>query len=113
MARGVAVYSPFRVAIKPAATLACALLLLVMLPGPAAMPEAASRPKSHALVFADRDNPDAFVLVEDLRVNDTITNPEGDRFFKLRTGQGTFDLPFESVAEVHFTRFHSMEFLET
>jgi len=93
--------------------LAGALLTLTTPPASAPAPRAAARPQSHALVFADRTNPDAFVLVEDIRVNDTISNPEGDRFFVLKTSQGTFDLPFESVAEVVFTRFHAMEFLET
>lgn len=93
--------------------LAGAMLALAppLVPAPAA--RAAGRPQSHALVFADRTTPDVFVLVEDIRVNDTIANPEGDRFFVLKTPQGTFDLPFESVAEVVFTRFHAMEFLET
>lgn len=97
--------------IKTAAALVCVILVLGVLPAPAA--RAVARPKSHALVFADREHPHTFTLVEDFRVNDTISNPEGDRFFLLRTPQGTFELPFESVAEVQFTRFHAMEFLET
>jgi hypothetical protein len=61
----------------------------------------------------DRDNPDAFVQVDDLRVNDTITNESGDRFFVLETDQGTFQLPFEAVAEVELTRFRGMVLLDT
>lgn len=73
----------------------------------------ASSKKFHVVVFTDRGNPDAFVQVDDLRVNDTITNESGDRFFVLETDEGTFQLPFEAVAEVEFTRFRGMVLLDT
>lgn len=61
--------------------------------------------KFDALVFTDRERPDQFVFVGDLSVNDTIVNEDGDRFFVLQTPDGTFQLPFESVAEVEFTKY--------
>lgn len=102
---------PFR----SAAVVTCAVLAVAALSLPACAPVAmgASKLKAHALVFPDRDNPDTFVLVRDFRVNETITNPDGDRFFILKTRQGTFEVPFDTVAEVEFTRFRAMEFLET
>lgn len=106
-----AVYSGLSMAIRTSAAVVCGILVLGVPPTPAT--RAVERPQSHALVFADRDNPHTFTLVEDFRVNDTISNPDGDRFFLLRTRQGAFELPFESVAEVQFTRFHAMDFLET
>jgi hypothetical protein len=99
--------------IRVATVLACAAFVVASAHGGAADAQFRSKPQSHALVYADRNNPESFVLVEDIRVNYTISNPDGDRFFVLKTSQGTFDLPFESVAEVLFTRFHAMEFLET
>jgi hypothetical protein len=61
--------------------------------------------KFNALVFPDRSQPDSFVAVSDLFINETISNPEGDRFFVLHSPQGTFQLPFDAVAEVEFTRY--------
>lgn len=61
--------------------------------------------KSNVLVFADRTQPDAFVAVSDLSINETISNPKGDRFFVLRSSQGTFQIPFDEVADVEFTRY--------
>ncbi len=72
--------------------------------GAEAPDRAGPKPRKFAvLVFPDRANPDTFVLVDDFRVNDTIVNPEGDRFFVLRSREGTFQLPFQDVAEVEFT----------
>ena len=99
--------------IKHAAALAGAILTLASPLKSEPSPQPFGKPKSHALVYADRNAPDQFVLVEDIRVNDTVSNPDGDRFFTLKTSQGTFEVPFESVAEVNFTKFHAMEFLET
>lgn len=99
--------------LKTAMALVCAVLVLGIPAATMPVVGAAAKPKSNALVYADRAAPDNFVLVEDLRVNDTLTNPEGDRFFMLRTSQGTFELPFETVAEVRFDRFHAMDFLKT
>lgn len=67
----------------------------------------------HALVFTDREKPDVFVHVKDLRVNDSITDESGDQFFVLDTDEGTFQLPFETVAEVELTRFRGMVLLDT
>ena len=96
--------------IRPAAAAALAVLLFG---ATAFSPEVDARPrKSDALVFPDRNDPATFVLIRDLRINETVSNPEGDRFFILNTPQGTFEVPFETVAEVEFLRLHSMEFLE-
>lgn len=61
--------------------------------------------KFNALVFTDRTHPDWFVSVSDLRVNETLLNEGGDRFFTIRSTDGTFQLPFELIAEVDFVRW--------
>ena len=58
-----------------------------------------------ALIFPDRNRPDTFVFVSNLQVNETLLNDGGDRFFFLRSPEGTFEVPFESVSEVEFTRY--------
>lgn len=94
-------------------TLLATVMAVALAVGAPEITAGASSRKFHALVFMDRSSPDTFVQVDDLRVNDTITNESGDRFFVLETSEGTFQLPFDSVAEVEFTRFLGMTLLDT
>ena len=94
---------------RPNALSLIGLLLLVSLSAIAARP-AANFPfsrarKFNALVFPDRSRPDWFLPVNDLRVNETLVNDGGDRFFTFQSSDGTFQLPFELIADVEFTRF--------
>ena len=92
------------------AVLLAGLLLLLSIPGDIAARPAAQfgfnrARKFNALVFPDRARPDWFLPVSDLRVNETPVNDGGDRFFTIRSSDGTFHLPFELIAEVEFTQF--------
>lgn len=64
-----------------------------------------SKRKFTALVFPQRTQNDYFLLVSDLRVNETVLNERGDQFFVLRSADGTFQVHFAYVAEVEFTRY--------
>ncbi len=94
---------------RPHAVSLVCLLLLTSLSGdiaarPAAQLGVRAR-KFNALVFTDRSLPDWFVPVSDLRVDETLLNESGNRFFTIRSSDGTFQLPFELIAEVEFTKF--------
>lgn len=80
-------------------------LSLAGLAGVPASPVSARARKFNALVFPDRSQPDSFVAVSDLFINETISTPQGDRFFVLHSSQGTFQIPFDAVVEVEFTRY--------
>lgn len=78
---------------------------IAVLAAPGSSPAAGKGPRVDAFVFTDRSRPDVFVFVTDLRINDTLLNEDGDRFFVLTSAEGTFQLPFDAVAEVVFTQY--------
>jgi peptidoglycan-associated lipoprotein len=69
-----------------------------------ASPGTADVKRFKARVFADRTRPAEFLPVDDFRVNESISDEGGVQYFILRTQEGTFKLPFETVSEVLFTR---------
>ena len=58
-----------------------------------------------ARVYPDRTRPDYALSVMDLRVNETLRDEGGVRHLVLRSAAGTFDMPFEAISEIEFTRF--------
>lgn len=62
-------------------------------------------PQFHVRVFPDRLRPDHALDVNDFRVNETISEAGGVTRFVLRSKDGTFDAPFETVREVELRRF--------
>jgi peptidoglycan-associated lipoprotein len=86
--------------LDPVLVSAVAAGLVALLAGPGT----ADVKRFKARVFADRVRPAEFLPVDDFRVNETIGDEGGVQYFILRTQEGTFKMPFETVSEVLFTR---------